>query len=37
MGTGIAVEEDVYGSVAANQFTAEDGSYTDTIIASINY
>jgi|SaaInlStandDraft_1057018.scaffolds.fasta_scaffold02614_5 spore coat protein U-like protein len=36
-GTGSAVEEDVYGSVAANQFTAEDGSYTDTIIASINY
>ena len=36
-GTGSAVLEDIYGQVGAGQNTAVDGSYTDLIVATINY
>ena len=37
IGMGIAVPHDVYGQVDAGQNTAVDGSYSDTIVATINY
>ena len=36
-GTGSAVPEDIFGQVDAGQNTAVDGSYTDLIVATINY
>ena len=36
-GTGSGVLEDIYGQVDAGQNTAVDGSYTDLIVATINY
>lgn len=37
LGTGSAVEEDVYGQVGAGQNTAVDGSYSDLIVATVTY
>ena len=36
-GTGSAVPEDIYGEVAGGQNTAVDGSYSDTILATVTY